>query len=383
VNRRFYRDNIYALWSGGAIMLVGIVLLVCDVSMKKRMERRFMRGSTHLGVFLFITGAWVLTDAQAPQIFTNHMALVTLLCYLCFMAMPIALSLFVQEVLSVRRQILDVFSVLQGLILAACLLSYCAGWLPLYCFLIPSCTLTVIHLISILRCGMADAKKTKSRIMRKVVNGVWALFVACCLSLVAFYSDFVMGYAWIYSLGALVFTGLLAAAAIESLYMHMVNRANAQAYQRLAYVDMLTNMANRNAFIEDTKKGGLADRLAYLVFDVNHLKTVNDQYGHQAGDQLIRDAAGSIRAQFDQYGKCYRIGGDEFVVLAQNVTREEIARAVQRWEALVEQINRDRERPMEIACGYAIRTGDSLDLDELYAQADADMYVRKKDMKKK
>ncbi|MBR5705734.1 MAG: diguanylate cyclase, partial [Deltaproteobacteria bacterium] len=63
-------------------------------------------------------------------------------------------------------------------------------------------------------------------------------------------------------------------------------------------------------------EGAPPEDLAVFSIDVNGLKTVNDSLGHDAGDELIRGAADCISAAFGQTGKCYRTGGDEFVVLA-------------------------------------------------------------------
>ena len=52
------------------------------------------------------------------------------------------------------------------------------------------------------------------------------------------------------------------------------------------------------------------------LYDVNNLKYVNDTYGHQSGDEMIRRVADTLLAHLGSLGKCYRIGGDEFVFLS-------------------------------------------------------------------
>lgn len=56
---------------------------------------------------------------------------------------------------------------------------------------------------------------------------------------------------------------------------------------------------------------------AYISLDLNGLKQANDSLGHSAGDELICGAANCMKFAFASYGKIYRIGGDEFVVLIQ------------------------------------------------------------------
>lgn len=85
--------------------------------------------------------------------------------------------------------------------------------------------------------------------------------------------------------------------------------------ERMSYEDSLTGVFNRNKFNHLLDSGWDREKshLGIVCFDLNGLKQVNDQWGHGAGDDLLRRAAKEIRRLFD--GKIYRMGGDEFVVL--------------------------------------------------------------------
>lgn len=91
--------------------------------------------------------------------------------------------------------------------------------------------------------------------------------------------------------------------------------------------DMLTGVLNRNEMNNDM------DRLAHasgkpvgIIFaDLNGLKTVNDSEGHDAGDQLLRDAVSALREVFHDE-EIYRVGGDEFTMILLNATEEDLAR---------------------------------------------------------
>ena len=89
-------------------------------------------------------------------------------------------------------------------------------------------------------------------------------------------------------------------------------------------VDQLTGIASRYAYTsaiqELAEAEELPSNLVVFSIDINGLKTTNDTLGHSAGDELIRGAADCISSVFDLYGKCFRTGGDEFIVLA-NVGR--------------------------------------------------------------
>ena len=92
--------------------------------------------------------------------------------------------------------------------------------------------------------------------------------------------------------------------------------ANAKAMAELsrrAREDPLTGLRNAASFAEDLDAAG--DRTACLLVDVDHFKSVNDTFGHVAGDRLLRALADELRAQLRDDAVLYRVGGDEMAVL--------------------------------------------------------------------
>ena len=88
--------------------------------------------------------------------------------------------------------------------------------------------------------------------------------------------------------------------------------------------DELTRCLNRHAYENDMKKLNLSEEWVYISVDLNGLKRANDSYGHMAGDELICAAADCMRDSFHEYGKVYRIGGDEFaVIITENTSQVE------------------------------------------------------------
>lgn len=142
-----------------------------------------------------------------------------------------------------------------------------------------------------------------------------------------------------------------------------------------AETDQLTNLPNRYRFEQyfyDAGKGGYP--VAFLVFDVNHLKETNDKKGHLAGDELIRGAAECIGECFGVPGEnnCFRIGGDEFAAIVKHVSRDEIDRRIA-WFA-----ERQKETDVSVAVGlaYAEEIGDT-NFRDMFLTADRNMYSDK------
>lgn len=88
--------------------------------------------------------------------------------------------------------------------------------------------------------------------------------------------------------------------------------------EKLLYIsntDALTGCLNRHAYETDINKLDLKKEWIYISLDLNSLKHINDTYGHDVGDEMICAAATCMMASFGEFGKVYRIGGDEFVVI--------------------------------------------------------------------
>ena len=149
--------------------------------------------------------------------------------------------------------------------------------------------------------------------------------------------------------------------------------------------DELTGVKNKHAYaeLEESLNKLIADKepvnFAVTVFDVNNLKTVNDTEGHQAGDQLLKDACRTICHIF-AHSPVFRVGGDEFVVISRGNDYEEIEILL----AKLNKINRDNASNG----GIIIASGMSkFDHDEnvakVFERADAAMYENKKKLKEK
>ena len=102
--------------------------------------------------------------------------------------------------------------------------------------------------------------------------------------------------------------------------MYMFSKIMKEKYEKekLLYIsntDALTGCLNRHAYETDINKLDLKKEWIYISLDLNSLKHINDTYGHDVGDEMICAAAACMTASFGEFGKVYRIGGDEFVVI--------------------------------------------------------------------
>ena len=147
--------------------------------------------------------------------------------------------------------------------------------------------------------------------------------------------------------------------------------------------DPQTGVKNRAAFEREMKRYLKNDITAAVVmFDLNNLKTTNDRFGHEAGDNEIFYAAKIIQASFLGIGQTFRIGGDEFCVICREVNQETLDSILAELDHLLNTINQNRTSKITLAYGYAFYTREQgTSIYSTLAQADKAMYTHKAKLK--
>ena len=150
--------------------------------------------------------------------------------------------------------------------------------------------------------------------------------------------------------------------------------------QDVATTDSLTGLENRLAFdaLLDTinQEHSKTDNWAMLLMDVNGLKYANDTFGHQAGDALIIAAANVIKNAYGSNGNCFRIGGDEFVVVTR-APLDSLYKLHSQLKRGVEEYNKTALYHLSIAVGESRLCSDSgirKSISDWKMEADLNMY---------
>lgn len=150
----------------------------------------------------------------------------------------------------------------------------------------------------------------------------------------------------------------------------IARRENHATLQRLSFEDTLTGVYNRNKFNHavEEMRGNVLNKIGVAYFDMNGLKEVNDTQGHEAGDRFIRDTAKGINTVFN--GETYRIGGDEFVVIKQQVDENEFYSLIQKTEDSLAEVN------VSVSIGVSWKESTN-DIEAQLSEADSLMYEKK------
>jgi diguanylate cyclase (GGDEF)-like protein/PAS domain S-box-containing protein len=176
-------------------------------------------------------------------------------------------------------------------------------------------------------------------------------------------------------------------AGVEGIYRDVTERKDLErALRRLASIDSLTDILNRRAFIEsacEALEAGYEPSVSHtlLLLDIDYFKSINDQYGHATGDQVLVRFARAVAEQIwptDLFG---RLGGEEFAILVKHTNAEHVRDLVDRVLEAVRTIRLEADgrpsRAVTVSIGAATRTSIDHRVEQLLDRADRALYEAK------
>lgn len=159
--------------------------------------------------------------------------------------------------------------------------------------------------------------------------------------------------------------------------------------KKLALYDNLTKLPNRALFMiefnnELNRAVRYETKIALLFLDLDGFKAVNDTFGHQVGDELLKEVADRITSRIRSSDFAYRLGGDEFTIILNDV--QSSATAIDIAQEIIGEINKDIVINHEVvhvgaSVGIAMYPENSRDMPTLIKQADDMMYISKENGK--
>ena len=145
----------------------------------------------------------------------------------------------------------------------------------------------------------------------------------------------------------------------------------------LKETDIRTNVFNKNKYEEMIKNYyPKIGKVGVIFWDLNNLKSINDQYGHSVGDEVIEKLSSFINLHSTQTRNAYRVGGDEFVMVIDNPVNEEIEAIIKEVDERIKNAMIHGNITISCAAGYAVGLGK--DIEKVAKEADEAMYKNKK-----
>ncbi|WP_028862981.1 sensor domain-containing diguanylate cyclase [Psychromonas aquimarina] len=154
--------------------------------------------------------------------------------------------------------------------------------------------------------------------------------------------------------------------------------------QEISTHDHLTGLFNRKFFLDQLVQDASRCRrlnwgLGIAMIDADHFKSINDTYGHQTGDDVLKELAERLQATLRTFDSLCRYGGEEFALILPNTTEQQTRQVCERLRECVDKapiISAGREIPVTVSIGISFLSRNK-SLEEIISEADAALYLAK------
>lgn len=377
------------------LLFAGLLLIIADIPANLQMDKN--HELLYLGLFAISIAVWCLAETNLLQFYTDDSRLLQSLSCVSLMLIPIPLVLYLDAAFGFKKKwVVPAVCSLSAAEFTLCTVLHFTGVMDYHE------TLTLTHILLAVSAALLlymilknafQARESNVRNVYKAIRtvGLMGIGFATGIDIVRYYRGHNSDSAMFVRIGLLIFILCYGSASLERMVNAVRLGMKAEFVSQLAYRDGLTGVGNRTAFQERLEELEGEKRelpgIAIVMFDVNDLKYVNDNLGHQRGDELIVGSANIVKnAVESEEGAVFRIGGDEFAGI---FSGEDVAgrceRALSRFRQAMDGYNAVKNQALRIsiASGYAVYDKEQEDemLMDVYQQADVRMYENKKQIK--
>ena len=337
-----------------------------------------------MSMFVITSSLWVMCNSKVLQFFTDNWVLMHNLEYMAFYSTPLWLWIFLYynwekhaKTCKVAITILTVFSM-------AVLTAKVFGICDFYASLRIYHALALGNIVVILILGIKEFRR-QSKALKIFFLGIACLCLTSCLDLVRYYTLFSPDAMAVFFIFGVIFMGFcLFFTFIIMTKDSFTATVQANIYKEMAFSDILTGLQSRTKWEKDIadiqNRPGSYTTVTAVMIDVNKLKRMNDQYGHHTGDQMLIAVADTLKTRFAGIASTYRLGGDEFCVIALNQNEADIKPILAQMDAELQAI--PFAETVSVAWGCAsCQHGTCTDINALIREADNRMYESKRKMK--
>lgn len=381
---KVYNEGKLSLFLIIPVLLTGIVMFVMSFFFHEKIAVRKLK---YLGITAIVSSVWIFLESRVTQLVTGKLLLCMNLVFILFALIPV---LFIYYLMSFKifnkskyMRTLFVISVINYLAIQILRVFGIVDYL----YTVPWVHVILIALIAGI-IGIYINEKIKKRKLdeesKQILFAVLVLAVFALIDVSRFYMMWVQAEAITFSkVGLFCFVLILGYSAVKQEAKENMNRIEQHMLQKLAYTDMLTGISNRTAFeecMEKYRKNLKNIKPILMITDMNGLKHINDTYGHVIGDNAIIIMAQALMKFFGKRAECFRIGGDEFCVITNEIEEDEFTLLVNQYKEYMQEQKIVSDCYISIACGIfkCMEEG----IDSGFVAADKKMYECKASIKR-
>lgn len=377
------------------LIVFGVIIMVLSMLMLKRAVN-FVQ-TFCIALFSFLIGCWTLCNNDLIEYFTTDLLMKSYLEYYSLYILPLPFTYYFRDKIDARCTPKWLKVYFWGLVaaeivyIASAVILQETNLVHLPQILVGSHILMILAIVLILAIGVIDITVKKQRPTVVMIGFLIAIAIVI-VELIRFNIDkYITGFANNVYSSDTCFAVLIIVISMLVDYGSKTSKLlfeNAQkaVLEQMAYMDELTGLGNRRMcekkLTELEEKEMSSDSMYAIVsLDLNFLKHTNDTYGHEKGDELIKNFSDVLSNVFSLYGTVTRTGGDEFVVILDDITEEKVKSLLAQMLEQMEEKNKSAsEVILSTAYGYAMK-GEVPGPRTVYRIADDRMYENKRKSK--
>ena len=383
-------ENLYKLVLAIICFIIGIMLVIFALIFEFRSKNRLE--SVAVGVVSMILAFWTNSGTFMLELLIPDKGIIRMLNYLALIFLPLPGLLIVACVTrsenSIFMRITEILVALNFVVTIALVWSGFCDYHDVLYFTHFNFVLAVVFAICLIgRAYMRHAVKEKSQTF--VLFTYMFLVMTGIVDLILYYTTWSTDMARFSRIGLLIFIVVLSTYEVGQLIEIGQKVYESDLMKKLAHEDGLTKLENRLAFTEYERELTMRNEgsCIFVQFDINYLKKVNDNYGHSEGDRIIIGGASVIKESFGDYGRVFRTGGDEFIVVLEGRSAEQVMKTYKSCEehlkTCIEEFNGREKLPVPLSLAYGMAEYDCAkgNPEEQEKLADERMYIHKKAIK--
>ncbi len=363
------------------LALLGIISIGTSFAFKNAQDLRLF----YLGFMSITVGIWVLAEARLMQYFIGNRFILGSLAYLMIPIIAFFFALYIKDAIITQEKFKKHLKYLAYLFLAIVLINVSLQisgvmvYIDMMQFTLPIILISAIYAAYLI---VLEITVHNNEEAERFVKFTIILLVSLILEIVSFFTRAFVSISSFFRIGVVIFFGMLAVDTFSYIRSNMRRRDETLLLEKLAYKDFLTGGFNRTAYERDVQSYlDTQKSFRLILLDLNELKHINDTYGHNQGDEAIRLVFNAMKTSFVQ-GKNYRIGGDEFAVLIEDVDAIRFKDCLDNFQSILNETTKDFLYPILVAVGSDVyHYGDWDNYSRFYHHVDQKMYLHKMKIK--
>lgn len=363
VYRWIMRDNSFELITGAFFLIFGIVLLVTAAAMRARGFKQRCIAVVMMGLFFALSALSELYQTGLLAFIFSNESFLYLLGYTTQMLFLVPLLIYFTEVLNFRHRLLPVICelLMMSFIVQYIIYLYDAadfGNMEIVTLLL--WLLAGIYLVYVLGVEFVRYHRREA-CFQLIAMAVFALTALVEVIFYFFLRDIPVG--GFHSICSFICKAILLVDVLRLLAGELQEQQKQALSSQMAFLDTLTHMENRSAYnrrlnqLSDHQNHELTVAVVDIRLDVTELMQVNEKQGYNAGDEMVLGCAECVNRTFRNLGRCYRISGNEFVVILEQLAEEKVQASVHTFSRTLQEFNKEHVNQLHIKLGHGMLTG--------------------------